>query len=432
MKKSFLILRTAVILAGCHKDELLLCGNEVSTENENIIKKRTPEEALHIAAEAAKMLEDSTMSRTLSRIPESVKVITSPTARSKVEDTLIYVVDYADDKGFALISAISVSDPLLAIIEDGHYEPSQNSIQESGFDMFMDYAKTYVLSCIYNESRAEIKPTNPGLLRLRTQVDTIVNTTLWPRIKVKWGQDNPEGMYCPNKVSGCVPTAIAMALSYYEHPQFLYLTYPNCMIDMLKLDWVNIKNHIINHNYVSYIGKNCMASESAHDKIARLCRQIGEKADTDYSKSGVSSTLKRKIRGTLSFFLPARISEWSDYNSDSLYEAVHARNGIALMDGRLVGAESGHCWICDGYIYRQCRIRYYTSSDGIFWNLENTDYVSDLYFHYNWGHNGRNNGYFKDKIFRQSGTTLYDSGKAGEWFNSISYQYEQIQYLSIK
>ena len=178
MKKSFLILLTAVILAGCHKDELLLCGNEVSTENENIIKKRTPEEALHIAAEAAKMLEDSTMSRTLSRIPESVKVITSPTARSKVEDTLIYVVDYADDKGFALISAISVSDPLLAIIEDGHYEPSQNSIQESGFDMFMDYAKTYVLSCIYNESRAEIKPTNPGLLRLRTQVDTIVNTTL--------------------------------------------------------------------------------------------------------------------------------------------------------------------------------------------------------------------------------------------------------------
>ncbi len=85
-------------------------------------------EAAGIARQAVALLESSAATRT-SRSrrtldPANVKYFVLPATRSgEPADTLMYVFNFADSAGFALVSAIRASDQLLAVTEKGSYAP---------------------------------------------------------------------------------------------------------------------------------------------------------------------------------------------------------------------------------------------------------------------------------------------------------------------
>lgn len=69
-----------------------------------------------------------------------IKTICNRESRGQ-NDTLIYVVNYEDNKGFALISAVDDSQPVLAVVPNGSYDPEIGT-DNPGFNLFMD-AATY-------------------------------------------------------------------------------------------------------------------------------------------------------------------------------------------------------------------------------------------------------------------------------------------------
>lgn len=75
----------------------------------------------------------------------------------------------------------------------------------------------------------------------------------------------------------------------------------------------------------------------------------------------------------------------------------------------------GHAWVCDGG-RRDIWYNTFTLIDGTKEEISGT-----LYFHYNWGYGGQDNGYFLSTIFNPSKGKNYDDPANGNGLMEIDY-----------
>ena len=137
----FLILCLLFVSEACSTFEE---ADEVFDSNViNKSSKRSLSEVLSIASQYSSYKSSSSRSQNLIIDEKSIIPIVSSTTRS-LTDTLIYSVDFKDNKGFILISANKGKEPILAIVDNGKYLDSPQEIQ--GFEYFLENAKNYVSS----------------------------------------------------------------------------------------------------------------------------------------------------------------------------------------------------------------------------------------------------------------------------------------------
>ena len=151
MKKNFydfscLVMATFMSFTIC--GTLVSCADDRNLEIDSCNKgvrfspNRTIDEALTIAENAKGMFVEQSGTRSgQARVidKESVRVICGSKTRSNssnISDTLIYVVNYAHDEGFAIISANLGTEALLGVTEKGNYDDAVAKID--GFSLFMD------------------------------------------------------------------------------------------------------------------------------------------------------------------------------------------------------------------------------------------------------------------------------------------------------
>ena len=132
MKKRFYIASlSAILLTACQTDEPRpqkenyddwVFGNATSS-------LRTIDEAAEIAQEGITMIEGPAISRTGGRKFDrnSVKAITSPRGRSGAADTLMYVFNFDDEQGFAVVAAPRNAQRRLAITDRRSHDPAQGT-----------------------------------------------------------------------------------------------------------------------------------------------------------------------------------------------------------------------------------------------------------------------------------------------------------------
>ncbi|MCM1005964.1 MAG: Spi family protease inhibitor [Prevotella sp.] len=88
---------------------------------------------------ADKIMGDIEISPTRkSRTIRNVKYVTEPNTRSGATDTLLYVVNYDDDMGFAVLGADVRSQPVYAIASEGEFNLS-DSTTNPGLEMLYAY-----------------------------------------------------------------------------------------------------------------------------------------------------------------------------------------------------------------------------------------------------------------------------------------------------
>lgn len=340
-----------------------------------------------------------------------VKVITSATSRSNA-DTLIYAVNYADNAGYALISASCQTEPVLGYVESGTFD-EEKAAENPAFSYFLDEAKNYVAS-----------PRSGGGIYDPKPIDkiTYVNDSIPPRIEVKWNQHYPEGYFFDNKVSGCVQTATAQIMSYLEKPTSITLTYPGRDKNTQTIDWARLKQHKKSGYGISM---DCYLSHDEHLVLARLCRQIGylngaasvyvkdDSGNIIGSETGVTAG---NITKAFKVLLPNNIVTSLSFDGLKLYESLGGKR-IAMIAGSEVKnneiTSAGHVWVCDG----GRRIGYFNT----FTLIDGTkEYFSgDIYLHYDWGKGGMDNGYFLSTIFNPSKGKEYDN--PGDGYNEETY-----------
>lgn len=379
-----------------------------SKEESNKIKFfRTYEEALDIAQGAIRLLDDENKTRsTISRkIKDTQYILKRAETRSTYSlDTLMYVFNFEDNAGFAIISANPQTEAIIAITETGNYIPGE-STGNTGFDLYMQLAEEYIATTNF------LVPVDTTQLPLTEIKHVTVSDTLscGPHISVRWGQNFPyysetpiiDGEHCP---AGCVATAVAQILSYYKHPTTITINY-EAPSYVMNLDWEIINMHkLTKYNQCASL---CLNPSETHLLIAKLFRQIGEELDMEYEIDG-SGTSSNKVLATLSKF-GYICDNFQTYQSSVVRSSLLNRR-IVYMSGKEEGANIGHAWVIDGYKEISSTMTTYVRPAGrVDWDILRVDNSIIKFNHINWGWNGTCTGYFSTNVFEPSSANRYDS-----------------------
>lgn len=329
-----------------------------------------------------------------------------------VDDTLMYVFNYENNQGYALVSTNLATEPLIAVTEQGHLDPLQET-DNPGLKLYLEMAKQYVAKTKHIDSisiQQNLMERIPN--KYRRRYDTLQRTRVLPKIAVKWGQDIPEGLACPNHTSGCVNTASAQIMSYYGHPQVMALTYVGAPTYVLNINWSDVRTHVRNST-----SDTC--GDIIHNTISYICRQLGELSGSIYYTTPINET-SATIDGARNSLqnMGYTLGSTTTYSSSAELNFQLANNRLIMMFG--MGASSGgHAWVVDGCDYYQVRYREYMGipeetllgTISYNWTLLQDITTTYKYNHINWGWNGMGNGYFSDGVFCASNYVKLDDSE---------------------
>jgi hypothetical protein len=252
-------------------------------------------EASEIALKAPEMFAGES-TRTKDLIPRTIESIgvygrTNSSLRSAnaSEDTLVYVFNYEDNRGFAIVAADDrIPTQILAYVDEGVLE---NEVENPGLQFALEQMQNYVESSIDNFERSKdsllkVAEENSFVVEAKTSETRAVYTgtsyiylseaTVGPLIKVTWAQEDPYNMYVtknctPDKFNGgkaptgCVATATAQVMSYWQYP-------------------TKVNNYVMDWN--DMCSKSTPETYNQKSNIARLMREIGFEVDMNYGCDG--------------------------------------------------------------------------------------------------------------------------------------------------
>lgn len=395
MKKSYLLF-ALLFFAGCKQNDLL--SENTSAENiaDNYSANRSAKigyaEALEIAQHGIAMLESApaTRSETGRTIdPGKVRYHIAPATRSgDCPDTLMYVFNFSDSTGFALVAADRRADQLLAVTEKGSYTPGVPT-GNPGFDWYMECTDEYLSTLSMTGGGDRFGSDYIYKLEYEDDIEDA-----GPLVTVNWNQYYPYNLYCStnNKgeanVAGCVAIAVAQILSYHTYPQSIPLTYANADISIQNLDWPIINKHIKTYE--------CDIDCTEHAAIGRLCRQIGELVHMQYGSynDGGSAASSKYVPGCFaSLGYTAGAIQAYDYTK---VRKNLCQNRPIYVSGQDTNSKR-HAWVIDGYktVTRTTKV-WKTLSCIELWILDEESSTVQKYLHCNWGWGGFQNGWYNE------------------------------------
>lgn len=295
MKKLCLLLGMVALLA-------------TACEKEDVVAPIEPQEdaladVIRIAQEGAAMLDDAETRSAVGRRIDHSRIsckINPATRAGESDDTLYYVVNYADNAGFAIVSANEEAPDgarLIAVTESGSYTAGETTENE-GFNMYMDMVDA---SC--NNNARDLR--DSIFVPDNSHYEDVITYSPWygvdPLVQVKWGQgatewwddawilhENeynpayPYNKYCYNASNqicpaGCVAVAVAQIMSYHQVPESYVVNFDGSNRNM-PLNWSDMATWIGGDDYVW--------TPSAGDAIALWFREIGQKLSMVYEPNG--------------------------------------------------------------------------------------------------------------------------------------------------
>lgn len=244
------VIAAAALVMSCSSEDQLpmpeAADNAAPSEEVALWSRtRTVDEAAEIAMQAIRMLPQSdsrSAGRTFSK--ESVKIARSESdSRTGESDTLMYVFNFDDNQGFAVVAANPAVPGLIAVTEMGSYDP--DSIPDNpGLAMYMANTAKYLSGASGNRTQTDsltlkhptdslkdeteiiIPDDDPfkHLAQYKTVKDTILNETIVPEFRLMWGQRFPEALFVENNILGCCNTATMIAMAIVGGPEQIQLT----------------------------------------------------------------------------------------------------------------------------------------------------------------------------------------------------------------
>ena len=284
-----------------------------------------------------------------------------------------YVFPFGENKGFAIVSGDDDMPEIVGYADHGTYDannmPAAMAAFLNNYRATIEAMKQGNASAIKNIAEAKALRAN------NTRATTAVSPLLGD---IKWNQSEPYNNMCPKydgtnlSATGCVATAMAQVMMYWEYPKELkadinkYETSTHKLMiagetNGQKYDWDNMLPTYTNNNY----------TQTQADAVAKLMLHCGKAVEMDYGEeSGANVT-------------PGRLAKYFGYDSDLMLDLMRScftlAEWTAIIDKELQAkrpilysgrtTNGGHQFVCDG-------------SDG-----------NGLY-HINWGWGGYQDGYF--------------------------------------
>lgn len=394
---------------------------------------RSYEEALTIAQNSISMVESSdNQTRSTSKhrsINEKGGVFTVSSSSTSTRtgnvanDTLFYVFNFNDDQGFAVVSANRNTEGLLAITESGFYSPNKET-DNPGFNNYMEMAKLYVQKATKLNSI-----TRSETYYWRYGNDTLDYYHIEPKVQIKWGQEYHAATYCSNGKAGCAPIAAAQIMSYFKRPSSFTYTFNGRDKNFETVDW----NQLNQHPYVLVCPTLCDTNPNINKMIGRICRQIGEKANSeyviDYNNGNHTNTSHNDILSALRYYGYSTSGYRNIPNTEKGFLDDLQNNKLILMYGK-TRSGIGHAWIVDGGFFLKVHSYRYKSLDGVNWETCWDEIFTSPYNHVNWGLDGSCNGFFIHAVFDANSCIYYDKGSLNLNGSDLNF-YKDLHYSTV-
>lgn len=397
----------------------------VSSQNSETNYKVSAKEAEETVANFLSSLEqsDDSLSRnytTPKRRIQNVKALCSSSVMSRSVDmhgmdTLIYIVNFQDNNGFAIVGADKRTEPIFALIDRGNY--SVDSLEHETNDAFI----TFLDNAITTELN-DIRAFSPSSASQPTKKGWIILAKCDPILQTRWDQGYPDsplsfGKYCPNLITGCTVTAVAQILSHFQTVTRVPKANSRTN-ESITLNWPRIIDDCIKHNgaLAPYHTPESM------DEVAHLCRYLGNAFGAKY-KAGKphpeTAVADDKPIAWLNSHASNGLSatKLAKYNEFRILSALSSYRKRSLVYGRgnsgqkkflfiNIGYTGGHAWVYDGYISATKDHKSYS-----------------LLFHCNWGWSGSRNGYYLSKVFDTNNGAEISDVEAESRGGSKNYKY---------
>ena len=395
MKKLFYLM-TIALFASCTNDEEMKILTDCTPEESVSVEKRSFQEALEVAQGAPEIFGGTTTRGELKQVTlaNTQYIVGEATTRNEAPDTLMYVFNYEDNQGFAVVSANKSTEALIAVTEQGTYN-EETETNNPGLALYMDMAKNYVARG--GAAGNTIIGGGGGTLPITEQKEeTTTSTTEYgPLLEVRWGQHSPYNTYCYTlensyAPTGCVATVLAQIFSYVEYPTSMTINYNSNNIHTLNINWNTLKGHFSSYG-------NCSCNPTTHTQLAEMFRQIGKEVDMKYysNKSEAYAADAADYLTRLGFSHTGVIN----YNSNTAINSL-ANENIVYISGK-ASQYGRHAWVFDGYKKIVSTTKFYTRPTGqLEWTLIRTTTATNEYYHHNWGWDGDNNGYFSNNVYQ--------------------------------
>ena len=206
-------------------------------------------------------------------------------------------------------------------------------------------------------------------------------TPVEPLCATRWNQGDPYNDMCPDDengrcVTGCVATAMAQVMKYFNWPAaghgthtYTWNTHGGQQIELSmefgEFDWDNM---------LDVYGRRGSYTEAQGAAVAYLMKACGYSSSMGYSSGGSgagSGNVAVALRNYFDYDKALYFTQRKFYSTPEWEQMIYdnIKNvGPVYYDGFNPGA--GHAFVCDGY-------------------------SSDHFFHFNWGWGGSSDGYFR-------------------------------------
>ncbi len=376
-KLKFTVILLFVIAAffSCSQEDLEITQTSNEQFQEDLISE---EQASQYALDFVNKINKETRSSDSPFRVESVKVIGEGKKDTRLgnterHDSLFYIVDFADNKGFAIVSTAKDDTHVYGYVEEGNYD--ENDTINSGFRDFM--------SSIIEGRKKGVQKVSGNLvdngakaISFPVEEQESGMEFMRPLLKTKWSGYTHNGL-CPEFVyrgsddighynAGSAPVAISQICSFLKYPEEVSYIDEKGNAVSCKIDWSR-SDGVLDKSSDLYL------------QMCHLVRYWGYQFDVCYGSdiAGGDSYARKNVISTMRE-LNYRISVYDDIDVNQIIADLKTGNKIVYVQGNYFPDpyKPPYAWVIDGYIkeYEEGNVK--------------------KYLHCNWGKEEACNGYF--------------------------------------
>ena len=296
----------------------------------------------------------------------------APRLTTAVSNDTYYIFNDDANGGFVIVSGEECTPDILGYSEQGTFDAKHVPINVKAW---------------LDGYKAQIKAAAASTTLTATSDTYVSRTPIAPLLRTEWNQHSPFNLLCPMDngkqcVTGCVATAMAQVMNYWQHPAQTTGTIPNRVAERLEfthpdiaagtaIDWANMPR------------ADWEATTEAQQKaVSELMLYCGMAVQMDYGANSSAAYSKNVAPALSNYFGYSNgicfVGRTSYNYEDWLYTIYNElRMGHPVYySGQ--SSSSGHAFICDGY-------------------------ASEDYYHIDWGWGGNYNGFFRLQVMNPQG-----------------------------
>ncbi len=348
------------------------------------------------------------------------------TDNASIPDSLLYLVNFDNNQGFAIMAADRrMGSALYAVTEQGSLTQDDintilttGSVMEDGSVDGSLFAKELALEgalADFNEDEMTTQAANKTVISVERFVDTVRRTKTPVLVKTKWHQGYPfNRMLEERNQVGCVPIAVAqILLAERRVPQTQSYWSVMCNLDTLETvyHYSNVRQTYFTYDQNAEVTKlptlpsiysTRFGTYEARVQCGGYAGKIASLCGIGKTASSHSATVYDAKRAFKNWSVYDNVSVIIGYASDAHKQYVLNMlldQRPVFMCGGTVGEVSGHAWVLDGYVQEIRQDVTRTTYNDFTEDIEIDETILHHYVHVNWGWAGMSDGYYKSDLF---------------------------------